>query len=54
MISGAVKAISVRTFIMAISFIALTIFMVYAAATTSMGYVIKKALYKLANRINEL
>ena len=53
MIGGVVKAISVKPVMMAISFGALTNVMVYAAASAAVGYVVKKGLDKLADRINK-
>lgn len=51
-VGGVGKAISVKPVMMAISFGAFTNVMVYAAASAAVGYVVKKALDKLADRIN--
>jgi hypothetical protein len=53
MVGGVVKAISVKPVMMAITFGTLTNVMVYAAASAAVGYVVKKALDKLSDRINQ-
>ena len=52
MIGGVVKAISVKPGMMAITFGSLANVMIYAAASAGIGYIVKKALDKLADRIN--
>jgi hypothetical protein len=52
MIGGVMKAITVKPVLMAISFGTLTNVMVYAAASAAVGYVVKKVLDHLADRIN--
>jgi len=52
MIGGVIKAISVKPVMMAITFGTLTNVMVYAAASAAVGYVVKKVLDHLADRIN--
>ena len=52
MIGGVVKAVSVKPVMMAITFGSLTNVMIYAAASAGIGYIVKKALDKISERIN--
>ena len=52
MIGGMVKAISVKPVMMAITFGSLANVMIYAAASAGIGYIVKKALDKISERIN--
>jgi hypothetical protein len=52
MVGGVVKAISVKPVMMAITFGSLANVMIYAAASAGIGYIVKKALDKISERIN--
>ena len=52
MIGGVVKTISVKSVMMAITFGSLANVMIYPAASAGIGYIEKKALDKISERIN--
>ena len=52
MVGGVVKAVSAKPVMMTITFGSITNVMIYAAASAGVGYVVKKALDKLFERLS--